>query len=124
LGYIWPKLDSDSSFARLSAIDIARIRPENFAHYSIFGWFSDSIDLLNILKLDTILGEESTMNNEDFFVDTMGNWHIAEERSKEIIDFNIILVSNLSFKAIEFIKAFCFMISSVHEELFRVTYLP
>ena len=85
MGNIRTELDTNTSLARMSTVLWVRITPQQFTHKTILWWFLESIDLSNIIKLDAVSAEETTMSDHNLLVEDVDKWEIAEDITEEVI---------------------------------------
>jgi len=58
---VGPKLNANSTLARVASILVAGVRPEALAHDALICGLANSIELRNVFKLDSVLGKESSV---------------------------------------------------------------
>ena len=64
------------------------------------------------------------MDYENLLVDAVSDWQPAKKLRKQIVHLRIVLLDDLTFEAIHLIELLSLMVTSRHEEVLRVAYLP
>jgi hypothetical protein len=108
----------------MSAILVTWVRPKALAHDTLIRGFSESIDFLNIFKLDTIFSEQSAMDDEDLLVDAMSYREHAEDFTEELIGLDIIFMLYLSLESVHLVEILALMVSSCHEKVLWIKSFP
>jgi hypothetical protein len=108
----------------MSAILVTWVRPKALAHDTLIRGFSESINFLNIFKLDAIFSEQSAMDDEDLLVDTMSYREHAEDFTEELIGLDVIFMLYFTLESVHLVEILALMVSSCHEEVFRVESFP
>mmetsp|Transcript_18851 Transcript_18851/g.47942 ORF Transcript_18851/g.47942 Transcript_18851/m.47942 type:complete len:354 (+) Transcript_18851:115-1176(+) len=114
-GHIWTKTNADTTFAGRTTGHRLWIGPEKFSHQSLIRRLAETINCSDLTQFDTILTEDTTMNNQDLGLNEMTERQALEHFGEEICSRSSILGFDFTKETIDAIHIDRFVIASREE---------
>lgn len=106
---------SDAALGRATARLRLRVCPQNIGHEALLRRLAETIDLLHVLKLDTVLGEQASVNDKNLLCsisDNMTKRESIENFLEELVNSVGVLCLDLSFEPVHLVHAAAFVIAT------------
>lgn len=90
--------NTDTSLAWMSSVLGMRVTPQQFAHDTFLRRFSNSVNLSDVIELNAVFAEETTVGNHDLLAQNVDQRKAAEDITEDVVGLGVVLVEDFSFE--------------------------